>query len=392
MQRVAWQQSGKGTGTREEDGRAGGSSPMVGSRGSRALVLLLALAGTAAIWTGCDDDSGPSADGGHDAALDAKADGAKKDGAKKDGVKQDGVKQDGNGDSQGADGKKDISSTDSAGDSAADASSDGKGHDGASDSSASDSKAKPDLGTPILEGYVTRSVTPVNDGKGTLHILLQKPSFPFPINVASVDIKHADLSKPGAKVKYTLHSTTTSGKALLSAWMDDNNNIWLPFPMAQEGDLVMSKAVSVTLGGPGKTVKQNLVLDKLQSGAATDGGPSFGGVIKGKIRAKVAPSGDGKGNVIVALMKPGTPPTLYGQPTFLIDADLSSPFTSEAYYFSGVMPGQYLLSVFLDDNSNASFITPVPDKGDMVLSKKVAVHVSASSVTVQDLLLDAIKK
>lgn len=250
---------------------------------------------------------------------------------------------------------------------------------------------KPDApGNVILQGTVTRSVTPVNDGKGDLHVAISQVIWPFPpIVVVSTSIPSANLVKVGAKVNYTISSfTAVKGAYEVSAWMDDNNNAWSPLPLAQGGDLVLSKAVKLTFAG--KPLKQDLVLDKVQVMTAGDAGLGTG--LRGKITASTSPSLDGKGNILISLHSQKPPAGLVGTPEYLGSADLSSPFTSEAYFLAGIKPGKYYLRVFMDDNGNSNLLAPVSDKGDMVHSKPVQVHVVGGQVASHDVTLDALKK
>ena len=255
------------------------------------------------------------------------------------------------------------------------------------------SDMKLDAGNQLVYGSISRSVLPVNDGIGNLHIAVVQVVFPFPITVASKMIKRADLSKAGAKVNYSINATLASGTYTINAWMDDNNNTWSPLAMAGEGDLVMSAGIKTTMGGATAT-KVDLVLDKLSQLGATDAGVSST-ALKGKITAKVVPSGDGKGPIIFSLHTNVPPAGLIASgATVLVGGDLSTPFQSEAYYFSGVTSGKYYLRAFLDDNGNAIGLLGVgnPDKGDMITSKPVQVHVVNGQVTVRDVVLDALQK
>ena len=251
---------------------------------------------------------------------------------------------------------------------------------------------KLDAGNPLLYGTISRTVLPVNDGIGNVHISVTQIIFPFPIVVASKMIKRADLSKPGAKVSYQINATLASGTYTVAAWMDDNNNTWSPLGMAAEGDLVMSAGLKTTMGG-GTAVKLDLALDKVSALGSTDGGVS-GTMLKGRVTAKVVPSADGKGRLFFSLHSQVPPAGLvYSSSTVLEGCDLSTPFLSEAYSYAAVPAGKYYLQAFLDDNGNAATLlgTPNPDKGDMVTAKPVQVHVVSGQTTVRDVVLDALK-
>lgn len=242
----------------------------------------------------------------------------------------------------------------------------------------------------IVEGYISRSVLPLNDGKGDIHVGVTQWLIPFPM--ATAVVSHADLSKPGAKVKYQITSSMTmlKGDYEVSAWMDDNNNAWSPLPLAQTGDLTTSKGTKVTFSGTTTgPQKVDLVLDKVVQ--LTTGDAGMGTALRGKISTTTGPSVDGKGNIIIALYSK-LPPSGLVTVEALGGADLSSTFATEAYYLSGVKAGNYYLRIFMDDNTNANLGAPTPDKGDMVHSKAIQVHLVSGQVNVQDVVFDALKK
>ena len=246
----------------------------------------------------------------------------------------------------------------------------------------------------VVEGYISRSAIPLNDGKGDIIVsVAQVIGFPFPpIQMASGVVKHADLSKPGSKVKYYISSslTTLSGNYEVTAWMDDNNNAWSPLPMASTGDLLTSKAVKITVSSSSTSpVKADLVLDKVQVPAGDAG---VGTALTGKITTTTGPTWDGKGNIIIALYTQVPPAGTVSSVEALGGADLSSTFSSEAYFLTGVKPGNYYLRIFMDDNTNASMMAPAPDKGDMVHTKPIQVHVVSGQINVQDVVLDTLQK
>ena len=255
------------------------------------------------------------------------------------------------------------------------------------------SDIKLDAGNPLIYGTISRSVLPVNDGIGNLHISVSQNIFPFPpIAVASKVIKRADLSKAGSKINYQLNATVAAGTYTVAAWMDDNNNSWSPLAMAAVGDLIMSKGISTKVGTT--AVKVDMVLDKVSQLGLGDAGVS-GSALKGKVSAKVVPSGDGKGRLIFSLHTAVPPAGIEASgATILEGGDLSTPFQTEAYYFPGVKAGKYYLRAFLDDNGNAVGLLGVgnPDKGDMITSKPVQVHVVNGQVTTRDVVLDALQK
>ena len=256
-------------------------------------------------------------------------------------------------------------------------------------------KTPPDAASlAVIWGYVSRKALPLNDGKGDIYIsVAQIIAFPFPpIQMASGIVKHADLSKPGAKVKYEISSSlsTLSGKYQVTAWMDDNNNTWSPINIAATGDLYTSKAVDITVSSSSTTpVQADLVLDKVQVVAGDAG---IGTALKGKITTTTPPASDGKGNMIIALYSKVPPAGLATAPEALTNVDLSSTYGSEAYFLTGVKPGNYYLRIFMDDNTNASLAVPKPDKGDMIHSKAIQVHVVSGQTNVQDVVLDALQK
>ncbi len=283
---------------------------------------------------------------------------------------------------------------------AADAAGDGPGSDAKPDGAKGEASVPPDkgndikldAGNPLLWGYLSRSVTPVNDGVGNIHISVSQQMWPFPpIPVASRTIKRADLSKPGAKIKYQINATVATGTYVVSAWMDDNNNTWSPLAIAGPGDLVLSKAKTIKTGS---VPQVDLVFDKLSKFGAADASAA-GNVLKGNVTAKVTPSGDGRGRLFFSLHTKVPPAgAVMGSGTVLPGADLSSPYLSEAYYYDTIKPGKYYLYAWLDDNGNANTLlgNPKADKGDMIATKAVQVHVVNGQVSIANVVLDGLQK
>lgn len=284
---------------------------------------------------------------------------------------------------------------------AADAKPDAPASDAKPDASGKEASAPPDkgndikldAGNPLIWGYISRSVVPVNDGQGNLHIAVSQQMWPFPpIAVASRVIKRADLSKAGTKLKYQINATVAAGTYVVSAWMDDNNNAWSPLALAGPGDLVMSKTKSVKTGST--AVQVDMVLDKLSNFGASDGGVG-GTALKGKVTAKVVPAADGKGPLFFSLHTKAPPAGMVANSsTMLVGCDLSTPFLSEAYYYNTIKAGKYYLRAWLDDNGNANTLlgNPQPDKGDMITTTPVQVHVVNGQVSISNVVLDALKK
>ena len=348
---------------------------------SRTLIVIISLI-TLACTGGCNgDDTGATPDQKvtPDKSVDLPTKEAGGDGGK-DG---------------GQDAPGDISATDKAGDvGQAEVGTDAGGEASAGDLTPDKKKPADAASLAVVEGWISRKAIPLNDGKGDIYVsVAQVLPFPFPpIGMANGVVSHADLSKAGAKVKYQITSslTTLSGAYEVTAWMDDNNNGWSPLAMASTGDLLTSKAVKITISssstGP---VKADLVLDKVQ---VPLGDAGVGTALRGKITTTTGPLVDGKGNIIIALYTKLPPAGLVPSVEALSNADLSSTYASEAYFLSGVKPGNYYLRIFMDDNTNASLAVPNPDKGDMVHTKPIQVHVVSGQVNVQDVVLDALKK
>jgi hypothetical protein len=240
-----------------------------------------------------------------------------------------------------------------------------------------------DMGTPSVYGTISRTATPLLDGKGNIQIGLYGL---FPTPVAGAVIKNADLSQPGATVTYKIYNVP-AGTFTLFAFLDDNNNAMPLFPAADAVDLVMSKPISLTLTA-GSSMVQNIVLDKLQG--ASDAGMGPNGALKGKVTASAIPSGDGKGPLFISLHSQ-PPPAGQVAMAQINNADLSSPFASELYYIGNVPAGNYYLDAFLDDNGNANFLFPGSDKDDMILSKPIEVHIVGGTIIVHDIVLDLVK-
>jgi hypothetical protein len=217
--------------------------------------------------------------------------------------------------------------------------------DGASDATTPDATSDgppPDGGLPTVWGYISRSVSPLLDGKGDIYVGLYL--------------------------------------YFLFAFLDDNRSATLfPSALPDAGDLVLSVFQEVTVGTSGAT-QMDLVLDKIQGD---------GQGLMGQVNASVNPSLDGKGNLNISLHI--TPPPSPSQVKIVMkDVDLSSPYASETYIINAV-PGNYYLNIFLDDNNSVSPFVPGSDKGDLVHTNTIQVHIVQGKLSVQDVLLNQVK-
>jgi hypothetical protein len=249
-----------------------------------------------------------------------------------------------------------------------------------------------DTGTPRLSGTVSRTATPVGDGKGTLYVGLYLPFFP-PLYMTGNAIPSVDLSQPGAQVKYAIWGAQP-GTYVLFAFLDENQNASLPFMLPDPGDLAMSQPMDLTVGTTPQSI--DLVLDKVEGGFS-DGGVGEGntsGGLQGKITSTVspAPGADGQGTIVVTLHLQ-VPPAGQVAATVVNKADLSSAYGVESYFLSGVPAGNYYLRVFLDDNNNYNPLGPSlgPDTGDMIHSAPIQVHIVAGAAGVKDVVLDQLQ-
>lgn len=241
----------------------------------------------------------------------------------------------------------------------------------------------PDGPPPILSGTITRTVTPIFDGRGTIYVGIMNALVDPPTKLAG-----ADLSQPGSSVRYAIYNAVP-GDYELWAFLDDNGNAG-PFLFADPGDLVTSAVINITIGTT--PMVHDLVLDQVQ-GAAADAGVGEAamaiGSIRGKITRSVAPLLDGGGTLYITLHA-SLPPGDQVAVTSMAAVDLSSPYASETYFLGSVAPGKYYLQAFLDDNDNAFLFTPAPDKDDLSHSKPVQVHVVGGVVNEQDVVLDMV--
>lgn len=240
--------------------------------------------------------------------------------------------------------------------------------------------------TAPVWGYVSRSATPVLDGKGPLYVAVFVAGLP----IVQGSVPAADLSAPGSTVLYELYGVS-AGAQQIGAFLDDNANALPMLPMADPGDLALSNAVTVNVGGGSQ--RQDLVLDVVVGGTA-DGGLSDAfanlGAIKGTVRATATPKLDGLGTLHVTLhAQPPPSPAVAG--TSVANADLSSPFAVESFFLSGVQAGSYYLRAFLDDNGNVNPFDPSPDTDDLVHQGAIQVHVVAGTTNEQEVVLDAIQ-
>jgi len=249
--------------------------------------------------------------------------------------------------------------------------------------------ARPDTVSPAIYGTITRTASPLLDGRGDLYIGVYLPFPPPPatFKVGGKIISNVDFSKPGTKLQYAIYNVGAGGFSLY-VFLDDNKNAQGIFPMPDYGDLVMAAPRSVTIPTTGG-LKADVVLSKVQT--AADAGGANLGTVKGTITRTVTPRYDAKGPVFVSLHSK-VPPGGKIASVRLNNVDLSSPFSSETFFLTGVTPGKYYLRVFLDDNAN---VNPLfgggPDKGDLVHSKPIQVRVLAGVVTPRPVVLDAVK-
>ncbi len=241
----------------------------------------------------------------------------------------------------------------------------------------------PDGPPPIVSGEISRTIAPIFDGRGTIYVGIGDALFNPPTKVHNVD-----LSQPNSTVKYAVYNVPP-GDHEIWAFLDDNSNAGI-FPFADPGDLVTSAVIPITVGST--PIVQNLVLSQVY-GVAADAGVGEAGVVLGSLRGKIsrsiAPTLDAGGTLYITLYK-DLPPDSQRSGTSIASVDLASPYASETYFLGNIEPGQYYLEVFLDDNNNAFFFTPVPDKDDLTHAQPIQVHVVEGVVNVQDVVLDKV--
>jgi len=346
----------------------------------RSGLSALLLISVSVLITGCSDD-GPKpvldltgVDGPSDAAVDSATD-MPSDASVDANVEQ------------GVDAAKDAASdatpTDASGEATVDASLDAAAPKEAGFPDGSGLK-------PSVWGYITRSAALGLDGKGTIYIGLYLRGLPPPaFQVASTSVV-ADLSAPGAKVRYELFNAAP-GDYDVWGFLDDNGNAFPLLPTADAGDLLPAKVKPVKVGAT--PVQVDVDFDLLAGGLA-DGGQSDAiaslGILRGKIRSTAKHVHDGKGNIYISLHS-ALPPAGQILATQINAGDLSSQFSAEPYFLSGVKAGRYYLSVYMDDNNNVNIFAPGPDKTDLIHSKPIQVRVVAGTITTQDIALDSVK-
>lgn len=239
-------------------------------------------------------------------------------------------------------------------------------------------------------GYISRSVKPVFDANGTVFISVHIPLLPPPAPGIQTATVQAVLTQDGSKAKYEIFGLS-SGSYLIAAFLDDNANAFPLFPGADPGDLVMSKAVSITSGAT--PVRQDLVLDQVFGTTTADGGPGDATITTGGIQGSVSATAplvyDGKGTVFLSLYSQPPPAGLVGIQQ-VNSADLSSQFAREKYFWTSLSAGNYYLTAFLDDNGDANplFGAVSPNKGDLATKSPVQVRVVAGQTTSYDIVLD----
>ena len=252
-----------------------------------------------------------------------------------------------------------------------------------------DTGGKLDVSGSGVYGTITSKVNPVFDGKGPIIVGLYTLPPPFPpVQATSVQ---ADMSKIGNTAVYQFAVKPAAGDYLLYAFLDDNNNAAQPFVAADNGDLAMAQAILVTIPAGPTPFNKDIDLDVVVGGVA-DGGADgdVRGALEGNIKVSAKPTLDAKGNVYVTLHDTW-PPTNTLTSTVVNAADLSSPFSSVKYFLGSLVPGQYYLQVFLDDNNNVNVFAPGSDKDDLVHAAPIQVRIEPGTTTLQDVTLDTVK-
>ena len=245
-----------------------------------------------------------------------------------------------------------------------------------------------DMGPFNLSGIITRSVAPVLDAKGDIHVGLSIFPPPAVFKLAGIVIKGAHLPSTSTQVSYAMNAPP--GTYWIYAFLDDNSNVTtFPPPAPDAVDLASSKVLQIKVVA-GQPLKVDIVLDTLGGFAITDGGVVTPTALKGTVKASVSPVLDGKGKLMVSLHSQLPPKGQVAQ-SALNNADLSSPFALEMYYLGNLSAGQYYLRVFLDDNNNANPFALAPDKGDLVHSSAIQVHVLNGTINTHDVVLDQVQ-
>jgi len=231
-----------------------------------------------------------------------------------------------------------------------------------------------------IKGKVTRSIAPLLDGKGTLHVGLYLGL----LTVGTVQIPNAHFKTTATAISYGINAGP--GTYTLSAFLDDNQNALWPFIVPDGADLLMTTGIPVTITA-GKPLEQDLVLDKL----GDSGSSGFKGGLKGSITSGVVPQLDGKGTIFITLHGQ-LPPADQKASTTIPNADLSSPFNKELYFLGDQTSGKYYLRVYLDDNGSSGPFKQVPDPGDLTHKNPVQVHVTGGKINIYDVVLDTVLK
>lgn len=255
----------------------------------------------------------------------------------------------------------------------------------------SDKGSKLDVSGNGFYGTITSKVNPVFDGKGPIIVGLYTAFLPPPFPPVQTTSVLADMSKIGNTAVYQFFAKPAAGDYLLYAFLDDNNNAAQPFIAADNGDLAMAQAILVTVPAGPAPFKKDIDLDVVVGGVA-DGGADgdVRGALEGNVKVSAKPALDAKGNVYVTLHD-SWPPTNTLTSTVVGAADLSSPFSSVKYFLGSLVPGQYYLQVFLDDNNNVNFFAPGSDKNDLVHAALIQVRIEPGTTTLQDVTLDTVK-
>jgi hypothetical protein len=119
------------------------------------------------------------------------------------------------------------------------------------------------LGTlGALKGAIKASVSPSQDGKGTLWFTLHTQPPPKGVVGQPRAQNNADLSSPFAQELYYLGSIQP-GKYYLRVFLDDNGNAPFLSPNPDPGDLIHANPIQVHVVA-GTVTTHNVVLDKVQ--------------------------------------------------------------------------------------------------------------------------------
>lgn len=176
-----------------------------------------------------------------------------------------------------------------------------------------------------------------------------------------------------------------------------------------EPDLRLDAPVVDSVPDPDQTLHDQTLSDgelgiadaKLVDGSALDApapdmsadmsvdGPTGTVSVWGYVSSSALPVLDGKGTIYLGLYGAFPPPIFPAAQVVINAADLSAQGNKLKFEFYNIVPGEYQLWGFLDDNLNAIGVVAAPDPGDLMTNAVISVKLTTPPVQ-QDIVFDEV--